>query len=403
MNGLPTTHPPWEMIFFQKSPLPSDSLGHPFWTSVWNEQEHQEVHQLKQKITPYEESHKWEVLKKLSNPYELVFTHDADKFPPSLAIQKPLSRSFYKMIEMLEVSQFFQTLPKQVQTLRSAHVAEGPGGFIEALCDRASTYKKKVSKSLGMTLRPTGSNVPGWRKAYTFLRAHPEVIVHYGADGTGDIYSLENQASFLEQCSSKVHLFTADGGFDFSEDYSTQEQNVFSLLVASAKIGIQCLTQEGLFVMKIFDIFGAPTLYLLRMITYCFRDWTLYKPATSRPCNSERYLICRGFRRCYPEVLRILSTLESQYKANREYPDLSGNIGWTEKEAEFLAAHQASFTKLQCDTILKSFESEGKSLDSYDWSEQITKAHQWCSHFRVIDQLMLDPARYKAFGYKKPY
>lgn len=403
MNGLPTKSPPWEMIFFQKSPLPSDSLGNPFWTSIWNETSHEELSLLKQQITPYETAQTWETLKKLSNPYELVFTHEAEKFPPSLAIQKPLSRSYFKMIEMLEVAQFFQTLSKQTHSIRSAHVAEGPGGFIEAICDRASLSSKKVSKALGMTLRPTGSNIPGWRKAYTFLKNHPEVVLHYGSDGTGDIYSLVNQQSFVEICGSKVHIFTADGGFDFSEDYSTQEQNVFPLLIASAKIGLQCLAQEGLFVMKIFDIFGQPTMYLIRLISYCFKEWTLYKPATSRPCNSERYLICKGFRRCFPEVLRILTNMESQYSSNREYPDISGSIMWSEKEAEFLSEHKKTFTTMQCETIQKSFASSGKSLDTYDWNEQINHAHAWCSHFRVIDQLMQNSSKYKAFGYKKTY
>jgi 23S rRNA U2552 (ribose-2'-O)-methylase RlmE/FtsJ len=403
MNGLPTKSPPWEMIFFQKSPLPSDTLANPFWTSIWNESPHEEINQLKQEITPYEKAQTWETLKKLSNPYELVYTHEAEKFPPSLAIQKPLSRSYFKMIEMLEVSHFFQNLPKQTQVIRSAHVAEGPGGFIEAICERASLYSKKVSKALGMTLRPTGSNVPGWRKAYSFLKSHPEVIIHYGIDGTGDIYSSVNQQSFIETCGGKVQIFTADGGFDFSEDYSTQEQNVFPLLIASAKIGIQCLGQDGLFIMKVFDIFGQPTQFLIRLITYCFKEWTLYKPATSRPCNSERYLLCRGFRKCHPEVLRILTYMESQYASNREYPDGSGNVGWSDKEAEFLSEHISSFTKMQCETIQKSFASSGKSLDTYDWNEQIQNAHVWCSHFRVIDQIMQNSAKYKAFGYKKPY
>lgn len=403
MNGSAAKSAPWEMIFFQKSPYPSDSLGNPFWTSLWKEEHHEELNRLKQEITPYEVSQTWETLKKLSNPYELVYTHESDTFPPSLAIQKPLSRSYFKMIEMLEISQFFQTLPRQTQTIRSAHVAEGPGGFIEAICERSSLYSKKVSKALGMTLRPTGSNIPGWRKAYSFLKTHPEVIIHYGSDGTGDIYSLMNQQSFLETCGKKIQIFTADGGFDFSEDYSTQEQNVFPLLIASAKIGLQCLAQDGFFIMKLFDIFGQPTHYLIRLITLCFKEWTLYKPATSRPCNSERYLVCRGFRKCYPEVLRLLTTMESQYTVNREYPDVRGAISWTEKESEFFSEHLSSFSQNQCDTIKKSFAFNNTVLETYNWNDKIRDAHTWCSRFRVVDQLMQNSQQYKAFGYTKSY
>ena len=402
MDKQETPKPPWEQVVFQKTPA-SIEISNPFWVDQWLEQDHASLTSLKQSITPFEENKTWETIKKISNSYELIYTNEAPHFPPSLAMMKPLSRSFFKMVEMLEVSQFFQTLPKQTNTIRSAHVAEGPGGFIEALSDRCSLHKKTLQKAFAITLKPNGSNVPGWKRAHTFLQRHPEVLIHYGRDGTGDIYHLENQASFLELCSGRTHVFTADGGFDFSEDYATQEKNVYPLLLASCKIGLQALLPGGLFIMKLFDVFGKPTQYLLRLITSCFRDWTLYKPATSRPCNSERYLLCRGFRRCTPDVLRILTNLESQYNSNHEYPDISGNLGWTEKEASYLESHIQSFTKLQCETIQKSFDAKHKSLDAYNWTEQIQNAHSWCTHFRIIDQLMLDPSKYKLYGYKKPY
>jgi cap1 methyltransferase len=258
------------------------------------------------------------------------------------------------MIEMLEISQFFDRVPKTLQNLRSAHVAEGPGGFIEAFLDRAETNRKKVTKAFGMTLKPNGSNIPGWRRAHTFLQKHPEIIIHYGKDGTGDIYKAPNQASFIDLCNPKVILYTADGGFDFSQDYSTQEKDVYPLLISSALIGLQCLQTEGLFIMKLFDIFGEPTHFLIRQITYCFKDWILYKPATSRPCNSERYLICRGFKRCIPEVIQILVSMETSIRERGEYP-ISDTIAWTEEERAYLEKHMKTFTEHQTNIILDSF------------------------------------------------
>jgi hypothetical protein len=48
------------------------------------------------------------------------------------------------MIEILSVLQFFDRLPKTTQKVRSAHVAEGPGGFIEAFFERAERNKKII-------------------------------------------------------------------------------------------------------------------------------------------------------------------------------------------------------------------------------------------------------------------
>jgi 23S rRNA U2552 (ribose-2'-O)-methylase RlmE/FtsJ len=401
MEKQDTPKPPWEQVFFQKTPASIDIQPTP-WVESWFEQEHSSLTDLKQSISPFEENKTWETIKKISNSYELIYTNEAPHFPPSLAMVKPLSRSFFKMVEMLEISQFFQTLPKQMNGIRSAHVAEGPGGFIEALSDRCSLYKKNLQKAFAITLKPNGSNVPGWKRAHTFLQRHPEVLIHYGRDGTGDIYHLENQTSFLELCSGRVHVFTADGGFDFSEDYATQEKNVYPLLLASCKIGLQALLPGGLFVMKLFDVFGKPTQYLLRLITSCFREWFLYKPATSRPCNSERYLVCRGFRRCPPAVLTQLAHMEDKIQEGL-YPDLSGSIPWTPEEAEYLQSHIQSFTTIQCDTIKNSFYYKDIPLSKFDWNHHIHQAHSWCSAFRVPCNLQVSTNLYKSFGYKTPF
>lgn len=394
-----STKPPWETVQFQKTPQ-NVVFSSPEWTSIWKEEDHSTLNELKQLITPYEQTQIWETMKKISNPYELIFTHEAPHFPPSVAMVKPLSRSFFKMVEMLEVSQYFQSLAKQQNSIRSGHVAEGPGGFIEALSERGAMYKKPLQKALAMTLKPNSDNVPGWRRAYNFLKKHPEVVITYGSDGTGDIYHNENQQSFIEQASGRIHVYTADGGFDFSEDYSTQEKNVFPLLVASAKIGLQCLLPGGLFIMKLFDVFGHPTQYLLRLITSCFKDWVLYKPVTSRPCNSERYLICRGFRRCDRNVVNILAEMEIQHLENK-FPDLSGGLcPWSVEEQAYLNSHIQTFTNAQCAVIQDTFAFDKVDITKFDWSTHLRYAQQWCSAFRIPGNLQQNAAVYRAFGYK---
>ena len=392
-----TEKPPWVGLVFQL-PAALQPQKQLTWTPTWKEKEHDDLNLLKQKITPYEENHTWEKVKKLSNPYELVYTNEAPHFPPSLALQKPLSRSYFKMIEMLEISQFFDRIPKTLQSLRSAHVAEGPGGFIEAFLDRAETNRKKVTKAFGMTLKPNGSNIPGWRRAHTFLQKHPEIIIHYGKDGTGDIYKAPNQESFIELCNPKVNLYTADGGFDFSQDYSTQEKDVYPLLISSALIGLQCLQSEGLFVMKLFDIFGEPTHFLIRQITYCFKDWILYKPATSRPCNSERYLICRGFKRCIPDVLQVLVSMETSIRERGEYPTTE-SINWTDEERAYLETHLKTFTEHQTKIILDSFQLIENNLSIFSWNKHIHAAQKWCGSFRIPTYLSSMTNKYKEFGY----
>ena len=73
----------------------------------------------KNKIVPLEESNRWEVVKKMANPYEMVYTHEDPFFHPSITMLKPLSRSYFKMIELLDVLQFFEKMSKQQPKLRT--------------------------------------------------------------------------------------------------------------------------------------------------------------------------------------------------------------------------------------------------------------------------------------------
>jgi hypothetical protein len=145
-----------------------------------------------------------------------------------------------------------------------------------------------------MTLRPTKSHIPGWRRSSHFLKKYNQVQLEYGADDTGNILIPNNQEVFSKKAIG-AHLFTADGGFDFSVNYTNQEQMAFPLLLASFTMGLNTLAQGGTMIIKMFDIYGKATQDLLLGSAIFFDRFTLYKPATSRPCNSERYFIATGY------------------------------------------------------------------------------------------------------------
>jgi cap1 methyltransferase len=387
MEFTGTTKPPWEHVVFQQSTFPDNALlkqiAQITYDASWNELHHEELNAVKAKIEPLEKNHVWEVLKKRTNPYELVYTQDNSDCPASISITKPLSRSYFKMIEILAVSHFFERIPKTVPKIRSAHVAEGPGGFIEAVLDRASLHHLSVSKIFAMTLKPTNSHIPGWRRAFTFLQKHPEIKIHYGEDGTGDLYTIANQNSFVELFTPlKAQLFTGDGGFDFSVDYENQEKIMFHLLTSSAITGLQVLSADGTLVLKLFDMFSSSTQLLLRLITFCFKEWTLYKPSMSRPCNSERYLICRGFRKVFPQILQMLKEIE-KHAAMNSFPNVEYFSFFNEKEKQYLEQHIQEFNSYQIENIEKTIALQSETMEKYDWKPQYKLAQQWCSQFRV--------------------
>jgi 23S rRNA U2552 (ribose-2'-O)-methylase RlmE/FtsJ len=340
-----------------------------------------DLHREKDAISIYEKFHIWEIAKKMANPYESIYTQDDNHFHPSVCIYRPLSRSFYKMVEIMSVLQLFPRMPKQLQKIRSAHVAEGPGGFIEAFLEISEKNKKTVSAAYAMTLKPKDNHTPGWRRASSFLQRHPEVLLEYGTDGTGDIYSRANQQAFIQRTQAGVHLFTADGGFDFSTDYCLQERHVYHLLICSAKIGLQVLLQDGCLVIKMFDIYSEHTKILITLIGSCFKEWSLYKPATSRPCNSERYLLCRGYKGKQPEVLAMLAKMEENSLLGY-YPTSENYI--TPKEREYLQTNTTQIVDMQKKALSEAkYYIENPAVWKNDFQSHFSMSAQWCSTFQM--------------------
>lgn len=374
---------PWKNVQWSQGYLletyPSYS---PSWEG-WKETEHAELNALKNQINQFETDGTWELRKKLANLYELVYTHDEKKTPLCLTTIKPLSRSYFKMIEMLHVVHFFERFPK-VNEFRSTHACEGPGGFIQAFCDAVEKQHKTVGLCLAMTLRPTQSHIPGWKRAAYFLRKHPEVTITYGADNTGDIYNLENQDSFLNELGAKKsHLFTADGGFDFKADYIHQEQSVFRLIVSSFALAFESLLPGGVCIIKLFDTYGNTTQEFLGFLSCFFKEWTLYKPAMSRPCNSERYFIGAGFRGTNDAVRAFFIRLQQDLTSHQisDLESLFRELPFAQSMKTIQQFQQAQEQK-QVQTIQFAIQANLQEPWTY-WSQSYLASEDWCKTFPV--------------------
>jgi hypothetical protein len=285
------------------------------------------LHQAKSEINLYYEEGRWDDYKKITNPYEYIFLSWNRRSSRSVAVRQPLSRSYFKMIELwkdIDITKHLQPLIERDGGLRTAHAAEGPGGFIEACAVSAETQSWEFLRADAITLRSEAKNVPGWRKASRFLSLYPQVHIHDGEDGTGNILRVENQLAFVasvrEANPAGVHLFTADGGFDFSNDYSAQEDSIFPLLLAECILGLQTLTKGGMMIIKCFDTTEHPTLDLLWLLTRAFCQWGIVKPRTSRAGNAERYFIGKGYLDDGRDIMDVL--LAYQERAQFSQPIL---------------------------------------------------------------------------------
>jgi 23S rRNA U2552 (ribose-2'-O)-methylase RlmE/FtsJ len=260
------------------------------------------LYQIKNRIDEHGDT--WDKYKKYTNPYEFINTNVPGKNTPVSKI-KPLSRSYYKMIEIVtffnichySTSNTFESKSSKILTnvpIKSFHLAEGPGGFIEALShmrdNRSDTY-------IGMTILDDKEdyNIPAWKKSQKFLSKNKNVFIENGADNTGNILSVANFQYCYDKYKSSFDVITADGGFDFSSNFNNQELNITKLLYGQICYALSMQKQGGSFILKVFDCYMEHTVDLLYILSAFYKNVYITKPQTSRYANSEKYVVCKNF------------------------------------------------------------------------------------------------------------
>lgn len=263
-----------------------------------NETAHQTLDDTKDAIELFYHNRKWDRFKKLANTYEMVFTTSPDL--SSVAGRTPISRSYFKLWELLhDLNDVMLPANAESTPMVAAFLAEGPGGFMEAFLDyrtqtTTSSAVRDADRLHGMTLVSQSRNVPDWKISDDRRR---NLTLHVGVDGTGSLYNFDNIDSLVTDVGpGTCHIVTADGGFDFSGDFNAQERASTDLLTCEIYGAIRLLRVGGSFVLKVYDIRLQATLRLLYALKRCFGAVYFAKPLTSRPANSEKYIVCTQFK-----------------------------------------------------------------------------------------------------------
>lgn len=320
----------------------------------------------------------WDDAKKITNTYEYVFLSLLRRQHQSMAATTPLSRSYFKMIELWDL--FALEAPAA-----TVHVAEGPGGFLEAIQDRTGHNTPMIA----MTLRSSERTIPGWRKSQQFLTQHPQVKVTYGADNTGNLYSLPNQDAFAAAAPTPAGIFTADGGFDFSADFNGQENTVQRLLAAEVYAGLRTLhVGNSTMIIKMFDTKHRATLELLWILSACFEKTALAKPQTSRPANSERYWVGQGYRGAPDWVLTLLRTLTAT-DAPAGWNQLFAEVPWSPAWLASVQTFQEKLETTQLNKIqltLNLIRAPARDTIVQLLTENIQNSRAWCrAHYVPVN------------------
>jgi len=233
----------------------------------------------KQKIDEYPKL--WEKVKKMIHEYEYVYT--SSYYKKNITSIVPISRSYFKIKEIIHDYNI------QIKDKNIVCLAEAPGGFIQCILE---TYKDIIIH--GITLVSEDKKVPYWNKS---LFRYKNIHFHTGVKGDGDLYDLINILSFIKNIGkNSCSLITGDGGIDYSNDYNNQELNSLRLIYGEIFMTLNLQSNVGTFICKFFDFFRKETISLLYILYLSYDQLIIHKPCMSRLSNSEKYIVCKGFK-----------------------------------------------------------------------------------------------------------
>lgn len=253
------------------------------------------------------------------------------------SISNVLSRAYLKLWELI----IYFDLIEDTEQFSSAHIAEGPGSFVQATImyrelqeklkkiksckkdkyyvvtmysdnehlqmqkDFINNYSKETPKRLHVleTISTASLNKFEQEGGGAGVVGGGDGAVGGGdgavGKGDGDITKLNTIKLFGGSGKTKgfaenADLVTADGGFDWKNE-TLQEQEAYKLIFGQIVTALKVQKNNGHFVLKIFEMYTPITLKLVEILNSVYKEVYICKPFTSRSSNSEKYVVCKGF------------------------------------------------------------------------------------------------------------
>jgi signal recognition particle subunit SEC65 len=262
-----------------------------------------------------------------------------------------MSRSFYKMWEILFL---FGIADKKEMTY--AAMADSPAAFIQAVIN----YREKLGpgitkdKIFGVAIQSEKNKYLEMGEQFIgfYNRINPGLIhvrenvatksgKHKGKENITQIKTISLFKKDIQKSKTFADLVTADGSLDWDND-NFQEQEAYQLILGEIVAALRVQAKSGNFVIKIFETFTIPSIKLLYLLSSFYEETYVYKPFFSRPSNSEKYVICKGFKydqskdstllnkkiKSLESVLENMNSLKYVFDI---FPDLNMPSEWIER------------------------------------------------------------------------
>lgn len=298
-----------------------------------------------------------------------------------------LSRAFFKMWEMLLI---YKLVPK-TSNFVSAHLAEGPGSFIQATL----LYRKNIDpvnsandKYYGITIHSENKNIPEINK--TFMKYYEKNYKHHKTflnpknnEDSGDLTKAVTINNFIKHFEkNKAMLVTADGGFVWKNE-NLQEQEATKLILCEVLTALLIQANNGNFICKIFESFTETTVKIIMLCQYFYEEVHIIKPYTSRQTNSEKYIVCLKFKGINDDFRKKILGLHASIEKVSNINDFL-DVKMPTKLTNQISLINSHIANLQYEVISNSITCiHNNNTDEYeqDIKNQISANNKWIEIF----------------------
>jgi hypothetical protein len=219
-----------------------------------------------------------------------------------------VTNAWLKMYELMIFSdKSFDMSSKKILT--AFHNAELPGAFISAVNHYMATINPEVTYDwCASSYWPSDSNT-ALEDAYCMYENNKTrwLMSSESPIANGDMMHKSTILYIVEKVRKTfpygVDLYTSDAGMELNGDYDNQEEITMKLNFGQIVCGLLCMADGGVFITKQYTFYCEFNRSLIIALSAMFDRFYIAKPRTSRPVNSEIYLVGHGFRGVDTSVL----------------------------------------------------------------------------------------------------
>ena len=177
--------------------------------------------------------------------------------------------------------------------------------------------------------------------------------------------------------------------FRSSIDFNKQEQLAYRMIFCEIVSALSIQKKGGIFICKIFDIYTNITLQFIYLLGHFYEEVYITKPYTSRPANSEKYLVCKNFKGIEEDYLEKLFVLIKKWSIRDNINYKTHNIFDIDINQIIcqINNYNTQNSQLQIDNIVKTLEiiKNKNNLELYNKiiKLQTNNALEWCKKYKL--------------------